>query len=157
MNEICDPGRLNELITSDETWLYHFESARKAMNKTWVPKGEDAPQISKRCQSEKEDTLHNNFSLKWHCATETLKAGKSITVEYYRDCVLSELNKYHRKTRQPQACVESNFFMIMYPHASRSWYRNLICPKENIQTLPHFPSWFCRNTTCDFLLLCVCV
>ena len=52
MYENCNPRHLDELVTSDETWIYHFEPSRKAMNKAWVPKGGDEPQ--------KQWTKHEN-------------------------------------------------------------------------------------------------
>ena len=33
----CDPRHLDEIVTGDETWIYHFQSDSKAKNKVWVP------------------------------------------------------------------------------------------------------------------------
>ena len=32
----CDPCRLEEIVTGDETWIYHFQPDSKAKNKVWV-------------------------------------------------------------------------------------------------------------------------
>ena len=32
----CDPVRLEEIVTGDETWIYHFQPDSKAKNKVWV-------------------------------------------------------------------------------------------------------------------------
>ena len=32
----CDPRRLEEIVTGDETWIYHFQPDSKAKNKVWV-------------------------------------------------------------------------------------------------------------------------
>ena len=32
----CDPSRLEEIVTGDETWIYHFQPDSKAKNKVWV-------------------------------------------------------------------------------------------------------------------------
>ena len=32
----CDPRRLEEIVTCDETWIYHFQPDSKAKNKVWV-------------------------------------------------------------------------------------------------------------------------
>ena len=32
----CDPRRLEEIVTGDETWIYHFQPDSKAKNKLWV-------------------------------------------------------------------------------------------------------------------------
>ena len=42
----------SSLWTASETWLCHFETLSKAINKAWVPKGEDVPQMAKQCHSE---------------------------------------------------------------------------------------------------------
>ena len=31
-----DPRRLEQIVTSDETWIYHFQPDSKAKNKVWV-------------------------------------------------------------------------------------------------------------------------
>ena len=32
----CDPRRFEEIVTGDETWIYHFQPDSKAKNKVWV-------------------------------------------------------------------------------------------------------------------------
>ena len=32
----CDPHHLEEIVTGDETWIYHFQPDSKAKNKVWV-------------------------------------------------------------------------------------------------------------------------
>ena len=32
----CDPQRLEEIVTGDEIWIYHFQPDSKAKNKVWV-------------------------------------------------------------------------------------------------------------------------
>ena len=32
----CDPCRLEEIVTGDEIWIYHFQPDSKAKNKVWV-------------------------------------------------------------------------------------------------------------------------
>ena len=32
----CDPRHLEEIVTGDETWIYHFQPDSKAKNKVWV-------------------------------------------------------------------------------------------------------------------------
>ena len=32
----CDPRHLEEIVTCDETWIYHFQTDSKAKNKVWV-------------------------------------------------------------------------------------------------------------------------
>ena len=39
----CDPHRLEEIVLSDETWIYHFQPDSKATNKVWVSSEGDRP------------------------------------------------------------------------------------------------------------------
>ena len=41
----CDPRRLEEIVTGDETWIYHFQPDSKAKNKVWVSYEGDRPVI----------------------------------------------------------------------------------------------------------------
>ena len=34
----CDPRHLEEIVTGDDTWIYHFQPDSKAQNKVWVCK-----------------------------------------------------------------------------------------------------------------------
>ena len=46
----CDPCRLEEIVTGDETWIYHFQPDSKAKNKVWVSSEGDRPIIARRCK-----------------------------------------------------------------------------------------------------------
>ena len=47
----CDPRRLEEIVTGDETWIYHFQPDSKAKNKVWVSSEGDRPVIARRCKT----------------------------------------------------------------------------------------------------------
>ena len=42
----CDPRCLEEIVTGDETWIYHFQPDFKAKNKVWVSSEGDRPVIA---------------------------------------------------------------------------------------------------------------
>ena len=42
----CDPCRLEQIVTGDETWIYHFQPDSKAKNKVWVSFEGDRPVIA---------------------------------------------------------------------------------------------------------------
>ena len=44
----CDPRRLEEIVTGDETWIYHVQPDSKAKNKVWVSSEGDRPVIARR-------------------------------------------------------------------------------------------------------------
>ena len=47
----CDPRRLEEIVTGDETWIYHFQPDSKAKNKLWVSSERDRPVIARCCKT----------------------------------------------------------------------------------------------------------
>ena len=46
----CDPRRLEEIVTGDETWIYPFQPNSKAKNKVWVSSEGNRPVIARRCK-----------------------------------------------------------------------------------------------------------
>ena len=46
--EICDKRRLNEIVTGDETQIFHFESESKQKNKVWTSSDGKRPVIARR-------------------------------------------------------------------------------------------------------------
>ena len=80
-----------------------------------------------------------------------LKAGRSFTGEYYKDCVFFRTEQIElKKINLTQTCTESNCFMMKHLYTSQSWYKS-ISQKENSQTLPH-PSYTPDLAPCDFFL-----
>ena len=47
----CDPRRLEEIVTGDKTWIYHFQTDSKAKNKVWVSSEGDRPVIARCCKT----------------------------------------------------------------------------------------------------------
>ena len=47
----CDPRRLEEIVTGDETWIYHFQPDSKVKNKVWVSSEDDRPVIACHCKT----------------------------------------------------------------------------------------------------------
>ena len=47
----CDPRRLEEIVTGDATWIYHFQPDSKAKNKVWVLSEGDRPVIARLCKT----------------------------------------------------------------------------------------------------------
>ena len=47
----CDPRRLEEIVTGDETWIFHVQPDSKAKNMVWVSSEGDRPVIVRRCKT----------------------------------------------------------------------------------------------------------
>ena len=60
----CNPHRLEEIATGDETWIYHFQPYSKAKNKVWVSSEADRPVIACRCKTSNRMLYAIVFDLK---------------------------------------------------------------------------------------------
>ena len=47
----CDPCRLEEIVTGDKTWIYHFQPNSTARSKVWVSSEDDRPVIAHHCKT----------------------------------------------------------------------------------------------------------
>ena len=47
----CDPRSFEEIVSGDETWIYHFQPDSKAKNKVCVSSEGDRPVIVRRCKT----------------------------------------------------------------------------------------------------------
>jgi histone-lysine N-methyltransferase SETMAR len=56
----CDPHRLEEIVTGDETWIYHFQLDSKTKNKVWVSSEGDRPVSARHCKTS-NCMLYANF------------------------------------------------------------------------------------------------
>ena len=105
------------------------------MDKAWVPKVGDAPQIARRSCSEKKVLHAILFGSKVMVPQKPRKAGKSLTEEYCRDYVLSELNNtYYNKARPT---LSLNGINLLHDNAP-ALQSNLVLeplPGENILTV----------------------
>ena len=87
----CDPRRLEEIVTDDETWIYHFQPDSKAKNKVWVSSEGDRPVIA--CQ------IAIFFDSKGPVLQIQVLKGSSVTGKFYRESVLTQLVDFYQKRR----------------------------------------------------------
>ena len=85
----CDPRRLEEIVTSDETWIYHFQPDSKAKNKVWVSSEGDRPVIARRCKTSNRMLYVIFFDLKGPVLQIPVLKGSSVTEKFYRESVLT--------------------------------------------------------------------
>ena len=87
----CDLRRLEEVVTVDETWIYHFQPDSKAKNKVWVPSEGDRPVIVRRCKTLNRMLYAIFFDLKGPVLQISVPKGSSVTGKFYRESVHTEL------------------------------------------------------------------
>ena len=87
----CDPCRLEEIVTGDKTWIYHFQPDSKAKNKVWVSSEGDRPVIARRCKTSNRMLYAIFFDSKGPVLQIPVPKGSSVTGKFYRESVLTQL------------------------------------------------------------------
>ena len=95
----CDPRRLEEIVTGDETWIYHFQPDSKAKNKVWVSSEGDRPVIAGRCKTSNRMLYVIFFDSKGPVLQIPVLKGSSVTGKFYRESVLTQLVYFYQKHR----------------------------------------------------------
>ena len=100
----CDPRHLEEIVTGDETWIYHFQPDSKAKNKVWVSSEGDRPVIARRCKTSNRILYAIFFDSKGPVLQIPVPKGSSVTGKFYRESVLAQLVDFYQK-RSPRTGV----------------------------------------------------
>ena len=95
----CDPCRLEEIVTGDETWIYHFQPDSKAKNKVWVSSEGDPTCHCAPLQNIKSHLYAIFFDLKGPVLQLPVPKGSSVTGKIYREGVLTQLVDFYQKCR----------------------------------------------------------
>ena len=100
----CNPRCLQEIVTGDETWIYHFQPDSKAKNKVWVSSEGGRPVIACRCKTSNRMLYAIFFDSKGPVPQIPDPKGSSVTGKIYRESVLTQLVDFYQK-RRPRAGV----------------------------------------------------
>ena len=95
----CDPCCLEEIVTGDETGIYHFQPDSKAKNKVWVLSESDRPVIARRCKTSNHILYAILFDSKGPVLQIPVPKGSSVTGKFYRESVLTQLVDFYQKRR----------------------------------------------------------
>ena len=90
---------MEEIVTGDETWIYHFQPDSKAKNKVWVSSEGDRPVIACRCKTSNCMLYAIFFDLKGPALQILVPKGSSVTAKFYRESVLTQLVDFYQKGR----------------------------------------------------------
>ena len=96
----CDPRRFEEIVTGDETWIYHFQPDSKAKNKVWVSSEGDRPVIARRCKTSNRMLYAIFFDLKGPVLQIPVQKGSPVYGKFYRESVFTQLVDFYMKRRQ---------------------------------------------------------
>ena len=97
----CDPRRLEEIITRNETWIYQFQPDFKARNKVWVSSEVNRPVIACRCKTSNRIMYAIFFDSKGPVLQTPVPKGSSVTGKFYRESALTQLVDFYQKHRPP--------------------------------------------------------
>ena len=95
----CDPSRLEEIVTGDETWIYHFQPDSNAKNKVWVSSEGDRPVIARRCKTSNRMLYVIFYDSKGPVLQIPVPKGSYVTGKFYRESVLTQLVDFYQKCR----------------------------------------------------------
>ena len=111
---------MEEIVTGDETWIYHFQLDSKAKNKVWVSSEGDRPVIAHRCKTSNGMLYAILFDSKGPVLQIPVPKGSSVTGKFYRESVLTQLVDFYQK-RRPRTGVR--YFMITHRPINLLRYR----------------------------------
>ena len=146
----CDPGRLEEIVTGDETWMYHFQPDSKAKNKVWVSSEGDRPVIARRCKTSNCMLYAIFFDSKGRVLQIPVPKGSSVTGKFYRESVLTQLVDFYQK-RRPRTGVRGIKLLHDNASAHKSATVQEYLKESELDVLDH-PPYSPDLSPCDFWL-----
>ena len=146
----CDPRRLEEIVTGEETWICHFQPDSKAENKVWVSSEGDRPVIARRCKTTNRMLYVIFFDSKGRVLQIPVPKGSSITGKFYRESVLTQLVDFYQK-RKPRTGVCSIKLLHDNAPAHKSATVQEYLKESGLDVLYHHP-YSPDLSPCDFWL-----
>ena len=147
----CDPRRLEEIVTGDETWIYHFQPDSKAKNKVWVSSEGNRPVIARRCKTSGRMLYAIFFDSKGPVFQIPVPKGSSVTGKFYRESVLTQLVDFYQKHRPHTGVCGIKLLhdnALAYKSATVQEYLK----ESGLNVLDH-PPYSPDLSPCDFWLL----
>ena len=146
----CDPRHSEEIVTGDETWIYHFQSDSKAKNMVWVSSEGDRPVIAHRCKTSNRMLYAIFFDSKGPVLQIPVPKSSSVTGKYYRESVLTQLVHFYQKCR-PRTGVHGIKLLHDYAPAHKSATVQEYLKESGLDVLDH-PPYSPDLSPCDFWL-----
>ena len=146
----CDPRRLEEIVTGDETCIYHFQLDSKAKNKVWVSSEGDRPVFGRRCKTSNPMLYAIFFGLKGPVLQILVPKGSSVTGKFYRESVLTQLVDFYQK-RRPRTGVRGIKLLHDNAPANKSATVQEYLKESGLDVLDH-PPYSPDLSRCDFWL-----
>ena len=146
----CDPRRLEETVTGDETWIYHFQTDSKAKNKVWVSSKGNRPVIAHCCKTSNRMLYAIFFDSKGPVLQDPVPKGSSVTGKFYRESVLTQFVDFYQKLR-PHTGVHGIKLLHDNAPARKSAIVQEYLKESGLNVLDH-PPYSPDLSPCDFWL-----
>ena len=146
----CDLHHLEEIVTGDETWIYHFQPDSKAKNKVWVSSWGDRPVIARRCKTSNRMLYVIFFDSKGPVLQIPVLKGSSVTGKFYRESFLTQLVDFYQK-RRPRTGVRGIKLLYDNAPAHKSATVQEYLKESGLYVLDHRP-YSPDLSPCDFWL-----
>jgi len=143
-------GRLYDIITGDESWIYHRKIERKASNYTWVAEGQSPGTVVRRGRFEAKTMITVFFKSSGVLLLDCMDEGETITSKYYlKNC----LKPVVRVIKQQRPTSGTKNMKILHdnakPHIAKEVKKYL--ESEGIEIIRH-PPYSPDLAPCDFWL-----
>ena len=145
-----DGGRLYDIFTGDESWIYHRKIERKALNSSWVAKGEHPATVVRQGRYEAKSMITVFFKSTGPILLDFLDKGETINANcYIKNCLKPCVKAI--KEQRPNSGVKN--IKILHdnarPHVKQTVKTYL--ESEGIAIIRH-PPYSPDLAPCDFWL-----
>ena len=138
--KLFDEGqmRLCDIVTGDESWIYHRKIQKKSLNKEWVGPDGTPGTVVKRNQFEKKSMICVFFKSNGHVLVDVLEANKTINNIYYIDKCLKPMIRA-LKSQRPVSGLSK--IRLLHDNARPHVHSNVrnFLQKKGIKLIDHPP------------------
>jgi len=142
--------RLCDIITGDETWIYHRQIHRKSTNASWVGEGESPTTIVRRGKFEAKNLFSIFLKSNGPVLIHAVDDGKTIDHNYYIENCLKPVVKEIWKQRKSNG---TKGIKLLQDNARPHIHSDVInyLTEEGIEIMPH-PPYSPDLAPCDYWL-----
>ncbi|CAF1476432.1 unnamed protein product, partial [Didymodactylos carnosus] len=142
--------RLCDIITDDETWIYHRQIGHKSTNKSWVGESESPTTMVRRRRFEPKNLFSIFFKSNGPVLIHCVDKGKTVDHNYYIENCLKPVVKEIWKQRKSSG---TNGIKLLHDNAPPHTHSDVInyLTQEGINIMPH-PPYSPDLAPCDYWL-----
>ncbi|CAF3844937.1 unnamed protein product [Rotaria sp. Silwood1] len=129
--------RLCDIITGNETWIYHGQIDRKSSNSTWVGENESPRTVVHQHRSEPRTRFCLFFKSPDPVIIHKVDEGKTIDHNYYiENCLISVINEIRKKGKSLRTK-----YKLLHDNGPSHTHRDVVkyLTEEGIEIIPHPP------------------